>query len=100
MNRMLIVEVYAYDTSRNYRRALTVELSESSRAVTMVDGLPHAASISGSMNSFCLVAIYTTLDISRIGLVQARASGYSLVQSLGCTKILEKVEKFEKCEKN
>ena len=25
------------------------------------------------------------------------SSGYSLVQSLGCTKILEKVENFEKC---
>ena len=47
------------------------------------------------MSSFGLVAIYTTLDISRIGLVQARASGYSLVQRLGCTKILEKVDNFE-----
>ena len=43
------------------------------------------------MSSFGLVAIYTTLDISRIGLVQARASGYSLVQSLGWPKIFEKV---------
>ena len=56
--------------------------------------------IFGSMNSFGLVAIYTTLDISRIGLVQAIASGYSLVQSLGCTKIFQKVENFENVKKN
>ena len=51
------------------------------------------------MSSFGLVAIYTTLDISRIGLVQVRASGYSLVQSLGLPKIFKKVENFEKFEK-
>ena len=52
-----------------------------------------------SMNSFGLVAMYTTLDVSRIGLVQARASGYSLVQSRTGPKIFEKVQNFEKCEK-
>ena len=52
------------------------------------------------MSSFGLVSIYTTLDISRIGLVQAKASGYSLVQSMGCTKILEKVQNLKKeCSK-
>ena len=87
------------------------------RAVTMVDGLPRAAilqkkltkkfeqfvsknsNISGSMNSFGLVVIYTTLDISRIGLVHERASGYSLVQSLGGPTIFEKVENFENVKK-
>ena len=57
------------------------------------------SNISGSLNSFGLVAIYPKLDISRIRLVHARASGYSSVQSRTCPKILEKVENFEKCEK-
>ena len=42
-----------------------------------------------------MVVIYTTLDILRIDLVHAGASGYSLVQSLGWPKIFEKVENFE-----
>ena len=57
------------------------------------------SNISGSLNSFGLVAIYPKLDISRISLVHTRASGYSLVQSRTCTKIFEKVKNFEKCEK-
>ena len=44
MNILLVVEVQDHTSRRYDRRALTVELSESSRAVTMVDGLPHAAS--------------------------------------------------------
>ena len=52
-----------------------------------------------STNSFGLVAIYTQLDISRIGLVQGRASGYSCVQSITVPTIFEKVENFEKVEK-
>ena len=48
--------------------------------------------IFGSLNSFGLVAIYAKLDISKIGLVRARASGYFLVQSRTGTKIFEKIE--------
>ena len=44
MKGLLFVEVYDDITRRNECRAHIVELSESSRAVTMVDGLPHAAS--------------------------------------------------------
>ena len=57
------------------------------------------SNISGSLNSFGLMAIYQKLDISRIRLVHARASGYCSVQSKTGTKIFEKVEKVENVKK-
>ena len=82
------------------RRAITVQGKQRKKLMNIFKRLvSKKLNIVLSQNSFGLVAIYTTRNISRIGLVQARASGYSLVHSLGLPKIFEKVENFEKCWK-
>ena len=84
--------------SSRARRIITVQGKQRKKLTKLFKRfVSKKSNISGSMNSFGLVAIYPKLDVSRIRLVHARASGYSLVQSRIGTQIFEKVEKFEKC---